>query len=225
MCGVTFVHNESVAALVDRHPDRFIPFAGADIMRGSAAVAALERWVERGFRGLSLRSFMIDRPATDRAYFPFYAKCLELLRQMFRARHPSEHSHVGQLDPDPTQRSWTSPLHRRSRLPLPGSDDSGESRWLPVGVGGMPGGMETRARVSRAGAHRPKYFTAAWRRMGTADAVRADDDRRQGRLRHRRVPDELPLLAAMRRNAYAANKPDVLEAWLWRNAARLLKLE
>jgi len=29
----------------------------------------------------------------------------------------------------------------------------------------------------------------------------------------------------MRRNAYAANKPDVFEAWLWRNAARLLKIE
>jgi len=28
-CGVTFVHNESVAALADRYPDRFIPFAGA----------------------------------------------------------------------------------------------------------------------------------------------------------------------------------------------------
>jgi uncharacterized protein len=70
-CGVTFVHNESVAALTDRHPNRFIPFAGADIMRGSSALAALEHWVvERGFRGLSLRPFMIGRPATDRAYFP-----------------------------------------------------------------------------------------------------------------------------------------------------------
>ena len=44
-CGVTFVHNESVAALAERHPDRFIPFAGADIMRGSSALAELEHWV------------------------------------------------------------------------------------------------------------------------------------------------------------------------------------
>jgi hypothetical protein len=34
ICGVTFVHNESIAALAERHPDRFIPSAGADIMRG-----------------------------------------------------------------------------------------------------------------------------------------------------------------------------------------------
>src|ERR1700730_4386529 len=78
-CGVTFVHNESVAALADRYPDRFIPFAGADIMRGDSALAELEHWVtKRGFRGLSLRPFMIGRPATDSAYFPFYAKCVEL---------------------------------------------------------------------------------------------------------------------------------------------------
>ena len=71
---MTFVHNESVAAVIDRHPDRFIGFAGADVMRGNWALAEFEHWVvERGFRGLSLRPFMIGRPATDRAYFPFYA--------------------------------------------------------------------------------------------------------------------------------------------------------
>ncbi len=78
-CGVTFVNNASVAALAARYPDRFLPFAGADIMAGSAAVDEFERWVrEHGFRGLSLRPFMIGRPATDPAYFPFYAKCVEL---------------------------------------------------------------------------------------------------------------------------------------------------
>src|SRR5919197_1527551 len=77
--GTTFVPNEAVAALTERHPDRFIAFAGADIMRGDAALAELERWVtEYGFRGLSLRPFMIGKPANHEAYFPFYAKCVEL---------------------------------------------------------------------------------------------------------------------------------------------------
>ncbi len=77
--GRTFVPNELVAPIAVRHPDRFIPFAGADIMRGKAALADLERWVrERGFRGLSLRPFMIGLPADDRHYYPFYAKCVEL---------------------------------------------------------------------------------------------------------------------------------------------------
>lgn len=53
-CGVTFVHNASVAAVAARYPDRFLPFAGADILAGDSAVDEFERWVvEHGFRGLS----------------------------------------------------------------------------------------------------------------------------------------------------------------------------
>ncbi|MGH7858748.1 MAG: amidohydrolase family protein [Candidatus Binatia bacterium] len=77
--GTTFVTNESVAAIAGRHPDRFIPFAGVDILRGAEGVREVERWVrERGFRGLSLRPFMIGFPADDRRYYPFYEKCVEL---------------------------------------------------------------------------------------------------------------------------------------------------
>jgi hypothetical protein len=77
--GKTFVPNALVAPIVERHPGRFIPFAGVDIMQGRPAERELEHWVrERGFRGLSLRPFMIGRPADDRHYYPFYAKCVEL---------------------------------------------------------------------------------------------------------------------------------------------------
>jgi predicted TIM-barrel fold metal-dependent hydrolase len=77
--GKTFVPNEIVASIAARHPDRFIPFAGADIMRGALALRDVDHWVrERGFRGLSLRPFMIGLPADDRHYYPFYAKCVEL---------------------------------------------------------------------------------------------------------------------------------------------------
>jgi predicted TIM-barrel fold metal-dependent hydrolase len=77
--GRTFVPNEIVAGIAAAHPDRFIPFAGVDIMRGRHALAELEHWVrDRGFRGLSLRPFMIGLPADDRHYYPFYAKCVEL---------------------------------------------------------------------------------------------------------------------------------------------------
>jgi predicted TIM-barrel fold metal-dependent hydrolase len=75
----TFIPNELVAALSDRHPDRFIPFAGVDLLKGMDAVRELEHLVrERGFRGLSLRPFMIGLPADDRHYYPLYAKCVEL---------------------------------------------------------------------------------------------------------------------------------------------------
>jgi predicted TIM-barrel fold metal-dependent hydrolase len=77
--GRTFIPNALVAAIAERHPDRFIPFAGVDIMKGAHALREFEYWVrERGFRGLSLRPFMIALPADDRHYYPFYAKCVEL---------------------------------------------------------------------------------------------------------------------------------------------------
>jgi predicted TIM-barrel fold metal-dependent hydrolase len=75
----TFIPNELVAALADRHPDRFIPFAGVDLLKGIEAVREFEHLVgDRGFQGLSLRPFMIGLPADDRRYYPLYAKCVEL---------------------------------------------------------------------------------------------------------------------------------------------------
>ncbi len=78
-CGETFIPNEPVADLAARYPDRLVPFAGIDIGRGMDGVRELERLVrDRGFRGLSLRPFMIGLPADHRRYYPFYAKCVEL---------------------------------------------------------------------------------------------------------------------------------------------------
>ena len=75
----TFIPNEVVGGLAERHPDRFIPFAGADVPTGMDAVRSFEELVrERGFRGLSVRPFMIGLPADDRRYYPLYAKCVEL---------------------------------------------------------------------------------------------------------------------------------------------------
>jgi predicted TIM-barrel fold metal-dependent hydrolase len=75
----TFIPNEPVAQLAESHPDRFIPFAGIDLLKGMDAVRELEYWVrDRGFRGLSLRPFMIGLTADDRRYYPLYAKCVEL---------------------------------------------------------------------------------------------------------------------------------------------------
>jgi predicted TIM-barrel fold metal-dependent hydrolase len=77
--GTTFIPNALVAGIAERHPDRFVAFAGVDILRGMPALRELEHWVRaRGFRGLSLRPFMIGLPADDRHYYPFYAKCVEL---------------------------------------------------------------------------------------------------------------------------------------------------
>ena len=75
----TFIPNDVVATVADRHPDRFVPFAGADVLKGMDAVREFEELVrDRDFRGLSVRPFMIGLPADDRRYYPLYAKCVEL---------------------------------------------------------------------------------------------------------------------------------------------------
>jgi uncharacterized protein len=77
--GETFIPNQLVIDLAERHPDRFIPFAGADVPTGMRAVRELERLVrDHGFRGLSVRPFMTGLPADDRRCYPLYAKCAEL---------------------------------------------------------------------------------------------------------------------------------------------------
>jgi uncharacterized protein len=218
-CGVTFVHNESVAALAGRHPDRFIAFAGADVMRGSAALAELEHWVvERGFRGLSLRPFMIGRPPTDRAYFPFYAKCVELGIPL------SIH----------TSANWT--RTRPSDLGHPRHIDEVACHFPDLTIlmshAGYPWVLEAclvawkHPRVYlELGAHRPKYFTApgaGWEplmRFGQttiADKIVYGTGAFLINRPYSQLCDEMRSLPV---------KPDVLEAWLWRNAARLLKLE
>jgi len=77
--GKTFMPNERVAAVFERHPDAIIPFAGIDVLSGMSAVRATQHWVgDRGFHGVSLRPFMIGLPPDDRRYYPVYAKCAEL---------------------------------------------------------------------------------------------------------------------------------------------------
>ncbi len=78
-CGKTFSPNHLIAEIAREAPNRFLPFAGADIFQGMRAVREVERLVrQEGFKGLSLRPFMIGLPPDDRRYYPFYAKCVEL---------------------------------------------------------------------------------------------------------------------------------------------------
>ena len=218
-CGITFVHNDSVAALAERHPDRFVPFAGADIMAGSSAVGEFERWVlERGFRGLSLRPFMIGRPATDPAYVPFYAKCVELGVPL------SIH----------TSANWT--RTRPSDLGHPRHIDDVACRFPELTIvmshGGYPWVLEACLIAWKhpnvyleLAAHRPKYFTApgaGWEplmRFGQT-TIRSKIVYGTGAFLINRpytqLCDEMRALPI---------QPDVLDDWLWQNATRLLQLE
>jgi predicted TIM-barrel fold metal-dependent hydrolase len=214
--GRTFVPNELVAPIAARHPDRFIPFAGVDIMKGGDALRELEHWVrERGFRGLSLRPFMIGLPADDRHYYPFYAKCVELGIPL------SIH----------TSANWTSVAindlgHPRHLDPV--ARDFPELRII-VSHGGYPWVLEAVLLAWKyehvyleLGAHRPKYIGepgTGWEpllRFGQstiADKVLWGS----GWFLLQRAPADL--VAEFRALPV---KPAVMERWLGGNADRLL---
>jgi hypothetical protein len=214
--GTTFISNESVASVAGRHPDRFIPFAGIDIMRGSEGARELERWIrERGFRGLSLRPFMTGLPADDRRYYPFYEKCVELGVPV--SMHASA--------------NWTTCR----------PSDLGHPRHFDVVACDLP---ELKLVLSHAGypwvleacllawkhpnvylelaAHRPKYFTAPG--AGWEPLLRYGQTTIQDKILYGtgafligRPPAEL--VAEMME---VPIKPEVRGKWMYGNAARLL---
>ncbi len=217
--GDTFVANEPIASVAARHPDRFIPFAGIDIMRGAEAVEALEYWVrERGFRGLSLRPFMIGLPASDRHYYPFYEKCVELGVPL------SIHASA----------NWTTAR----------PSDLGHPRHFDVVACDFP---ELKLILSHAGypwvleacllawkhpnlylelaAHRPRYFTVPG--TGWEPLLRYGQTTIQDKVLYGTGAFLLGRSPAELVGEFSALpiKPEVMEKWRWRNAARLLGLE
>jgi predicted TIM-barrel fold metal-dependent hydrolase len=68
-----------VLAFAEAHPDRFVLAAYVDPRRGMPALRELEA-VRRNHPVVLARAvpFMINLPPDDRAYYPLYAKCIEL---------------------------------------------------------------------------------------------------------------------------------------------------
>jgi len=214
--GETFVPNELVAPIAARHPDRFIPFAGVDIMRGADALRELDHWIrERGFRGLSLRPFMIGLPADDRHYYPFYAKCVELGVPL------SIH----------TSANWTSVAvndlgHPRHLDPV--ARDFPELRII-MSHGGYPWVLEAVLLAWKyehvyleLAAHRPKYIGepgTGWEPLLRFGQSTIADKVLYGSgafLLQRRLSDLVAEFRAL------PVKPAVMERWLSGNAERLL---
>jgi hypothetical protein len=216
--GTTFITNESIAAVAGRHPDRFIPFAGVDIMRGSDGVQDVEHWIRaRGFRGLSLRPFMTGLPADDRRYYPFYEKCVEL--DVPVSIHASA--------------NWTT--CRPSDLGHPRHFDvvacDLPELKLILSHAGYPWVLEACLLAWKhpnvyleLGAHRPKYFTAPG--AGWEPLLRYGQTTIQDKILYgtgafliARPPAEL--VAEMKA---VPIKPEVMKKWLYGNAARLMGL-
>jgi predicted TIM-barrel fold metal-dependent hydrolase len=178
----------------------------------------LEYWIrERGFRGLSLRPFMIGLPASDRRYYPFYAKCVEL--DIPLSMHASA--------------NWTT--CRPSDLGHPRHFDVVACEFpelkLILSHAGYPWVLEACLVAWKhpnvyleLAAHRPRYFTApgaGWEPLLRYGQTTIQDKVLYGTgsfLLGRRPADLLSELRAL------PVKPEVMEKWLRRNAAALLGL-
>lgn len=73
------VSNDEMAELVRDYPDRFIGLARMSGFQGMPGVRELERRVrEQGFRALGVSALVDGIPASDRRYYPLYTKAAEL---------------------------------------------------------------------------------------------------------------------------------------------------
>jgi len=73
------ISNDEVAALVKKHPDRFVGIGSVDLYRPMDGIRELRRCVrELGFKGLRIVQWLWNLPPTDRHYYPLYAECTEL---------------------------------------------------------------------------------------------------------------------------------------------------
>lgn len=151
--GVTRAENNAATAKVLRdHPGRFIGLSYVSPLDGMRAVRELERSVrEDGLAAFAVSSLYNGIPASDRRYYPLYAKCVEL---------------------DIPVRVYTAMNYANDR-----PYDLGHPRHLDVvavdfpelrivaGLGGWPWVSDMTALLRRhpnlycdTAAHRPKYF-------------------------------------------------------------------
>ena len=73
------VSNDVVAELLRDYPDRFIGLARISGLHGMRGVRELEQRVrEQGFHALGVSALVDSIPASDRRYYPLYAKAVEL---------------------------------------------------------------------------------------------------------------------------------------------------
>lgn len=71
--------NEDVAAFAGQYPDRLIPWFRIWGDEGDNGVQALEAGVkDLGCRGFEVSSYREERYINDPAFYPYYAKCVEL---------------------------------------------------------------------------------------------------------------------------------------------------
>ena len=73
------VSNDETAELIRRYPGRFIGLARLSAFKGMSGVRELERRIrDEGFHALGVSALVDAIPASDRRFYPLYAKAAEL---------------------------------------------------------------------------------------------------------------------------------------------------
>jgi predicted TIM-barrel fold metal-dependent hydrolase len=208
---------ESLAEFCSADPERLIGFCGADPRKGMDAVRESEHAVrELGIRGLNIGQFWQELYADDRLYYPLYSKCVELgipvilhAAMNLSLEVPLEHSHPRFIDQVAT--------------------DFPELKIIAT-HGGWPWVNEMVAVAWRrpnvyidTAAQRPTYIGLP--NTGWAPLVHFGNSLLQDRILFASRWPMLPFGQTIEETSELPLKPEVLEKWLWRNAAKLLGID
>ncbi len=71
------IPNELVADLVQRYPERFRGFIGVDPHKGRKATKEIDRMVKEGLTGVMIAPWEHNLFTDDKRYFPIYEKCIQ----------------------------------------------------------------------------------------------------------------------------------------------------
>lgn len=208
--------NTAVADLVQRYPDRFSGFAGADPLKGMAAVRDLHFAVrELGLCGLSLEPFEYGLPPNDKKYYPLYAKCCELgvpvsihCSTNFGRGVRLEYGRPTYLDEVAVDFPELTVIAMTPGWP-----------WVPELVAVAWRNPNVYIKIA---AVRPVYFATP--NTGWGELLHYGNTVLQDRILFASAWPLLPLERTIAEVRALPLKETVREKWLWRNAARLLGL-
>lgn len=211
------VPNEDVSEFVRIFPGRFIGFAGADPHKGMKGVRELEAAVrDGGLGGLSLWPCFSGLGASDRKFYPLYAKCVELdvpvtihSSQHFAKTAPAEAGHPREID----QVAMDFPELRiiASHAGYPWVGDMMTVLWRHPNV------------VVDVASMRPKYLGmpgTGWERL-----IHFGNSLFQDRILFASGYPALQITECVEEVNLLPLKPAVLEKWFWKNALKFFRID
>ncbi|RMF87987.1 MAG: amidohydrolase [Nitrospinota bacterium] len=209
--------NEVVARLQDQFPDRIIGFAGVDPHKGMAAVRELEYAIkELGLKGLNVGPWLQELRANDRRYYPLYAKCVELdipvvLHTSINFARPLTMDYGNPLYLDEVAIDFPELKIVASHAGWP---------WVPQMIGVAWRHPNVYMEISGI---RPKYIgrpNTGWEML-----LQYGNTLLQDRVLFGTDWPLCPFQESILEVKQLPLKETVKEKWLWKNAARLLRLE